>query len=71
MEIGTRLSVVSSQGEADIICGLLRTNGIRCGERALNPNVYDFGVGGWRELLVGPSDLEAARDVLAAVPRPD
>src|SRR5919202_5247290 len=37
VEIGTPLTVVSTQGEADIICGLLRANGIHCGARSLNP----------------------------------
>jgi hypothetical protein len=34
MEIGVPLTVVGTQGEADIICSLLRVNGIECGERA-------------------------------------
>src|SRR2546429_8117122 len=34
VEIGVHLTTVASQGEADVICALLRANGIVCGERA-------------------------------------
>jgi hypothetical protein len=67
MEIGERLTVVSSQPEADMVCSLLRVNGIRCGERAANVSVQGAaGFGGWREILVSPDDLEAAREILAS-----
>jgi hypothetical protein len=33
METGVRLTVVGSQGEADVICSLLRANGIDGGDR--------------------------------------
>lgn len=66
MEIGVRLTVVGSQGEADIICSLLRVNGIRCGERAASVSVEGGGgFGGWREILVSEDQLEAARELLA------
>jgi hypothetical protein len=34
MEFGVRLTVVWSQAEADVICALLRANGIKCDDRA-------------------------------------
>jgi hypothetical protein len=30
MEVGVHLTTVSSQGEADVICSLLRAAGIKC-----------------------------------------
>jgi hypothetical protein len=68
MEIGVRLTVVGSQGEADIICSLLRVNGIECGERAADASFEGGGFGGWREILVSKGQLEAARELLAAAP---
>jgi len=64
-----RLTVVGSQGEADVISSMLRAHGIECGDRALNPTVeLGGGWGGWRELLVSEDDLEEARELLAATP---
>ena len=67
VEIGVRLTVVGSQAEADIICSLLRVNGIECGERAADVAIPGAGgFGGWRETLVSEDQLEAARELLAA-----
>jgi hypothetical protein len=69
VEIGIPLTVVGSQAEADIICGLLRANGVRCSERSAGlapPGTGGFG--GWREILVSKDQLEAARELLAATP---
>ena len=61
-----RLTVVASQGEADVICSLLRVNGIRCGERAADATIEGGGgFGGWREILVAEDQLEEARELLA------
>jgi hypothetical protein len=69
VEVGVHLTVVGSQGEADIVCALLRANGIRCGERAAEVAVPGAGgFGGPREILVSKDDLEAAHDLLAAKP---
>ena len=69
METGVHLTAVSSQTEAEIICSLLRANGIKCGERAADVAVSGVGgIGGWREVLVSEDDLEAARELLAATP---
>jgi Putative prokaryotic signal transducing protein len=62
------LTVVSDEPEADIVCGLLRSNGIDCGYRdteAIDSELEDFIAAGPREILVHPSDLDAARELLA------
>jgi len=65
MEIGVRLTVVPNQGEADMICAMLRANGITCAERAANPAIPSMtGFGGWHEILVPDDQLNAARDLL-------
>lgn len=64
---GVRLTVVANEMEAAAICGLLRTEGIACNERQT-----DMGAGAWeatgsggpREILVAPSDLERARQLI-------
>jgi Putative prokaryotic signal transducing protein len=64
---GVRLTVVGDGIEAAAICGLLRTEGIACSDRQT-----DMGVGAWeatgsggpREILVAPSDLERARELI-------
>ena len=67
METGVRLTVVSSQTEADIICSLLRENDIACGDRAADVATSGTaGFGGWREVLVGEDQLEEAQALLAA-----
>jgi hypothetical protein len=66
------VTVVASEGEAEIVCGLLRANGIKCGYRdtdAIDASLENFGPTGPREILVADADLEDARSVLAA--RPD
>lgn len=63
------LTVVSTEQEAELVRGLLATAGIPALVR-----VTDFAAGAWdaattgvgpREVLVRPSDLEAARELLA------
>ena len=69
LEDGVVLTVVSSPPEADIVCGLLRTNGIECGYRdteAIDSTIEDFIEAGPVEVLVPAEDLEAARQLLAA-----
>ena len=64
---GVRLTVVGDGIEAAAVCGLLRTEGIACNDRQT-----DMGVGAWeatgsggpREILVAPSDLERARELI-------
>jgi hypothetical protein len=65
-----RLTVVPNEPAAEIVCSFLRAEGIRCAHR-----VTDVGAGSWdgvpnaggaRDVLVDPSDLEVAREVLAS-----
>jgi hypothetical protein len=64
---GVRLTVVGDEMEAETICGLLRTEGIACDHRQT-----DMGAGAWeatgsggpREILVAPSDLERAQELI-------
>ena len=63
------VKVVASGTEADIVCGLLRSAGIECGYRdteAIDLSLEEFTAAGPREILVHPSDLDAARELLAA-----
>ena len=63
------LTVVSSEPEAEVLCGLLQANGIDCGYRdteAIDSPLEDFTAAGPREILVPMSDLEAARAVIAS-----
>ncbi len=63
------LTVVSGEPEADVVCGLLRSSGIVCGYRdtaAIDSPLEDFTAAGRQEILVRQSDLEAAKELLAA-----
>jgi Putative prokaryotic signal transducing protein len=63
--------VVSSESEADVVCGLLRANGIECAYRdteAIDSTIEDFIAAGPREIIVRDADLDAARDLLAQSP---
>lgn len=64
MEIGVRLTVVGSQGEADVICSLLRAHGIECGERATDYSAEERW-GGQREVLVRQADLAVAKELIS------
>lgn len=62
------LTVVSGEPEAEMVCGLLRANGIECGYRdteTIDSPLEDFAPSGPREILVHEADLEDARSVLA------
>jgi hypothetical protein len=63
-----RLTAVASQGEADVICSFLRAYGIRCSDRAASESGEPAAVGGWREILVGKDDLDAAREAMSSKP---
>jgi Putative prokaryotic signal transducing protein len=61
------VTVVSGESEADVVCGLLRSAGIECAYRdteAIDSPLEDFTAAGPREILVRPSDAEAARALL-------
>ena len=61
------LTVVSSEPEADVVCGLLRSAGIECAYRdteAIESPLEDFIAAGPREILVHAEDLDDARALL-------
>ena len=61
------LTVVPNETEAELLCGLLRANGVECAHRetdAIDSPVEDFIPGGPREVMVYERDLEAARTLL-------
>jgi hypothetical protein len=61
------LTVVATQGEADVICSLLRAHRIDCGERATDVSAErGGGFGGWREVFVSKTDLGVARELIAS-----
>ena len=69
MDEGVRLTTVSDELEADVVCGLLRSAGIPCGHRVTEETdspLENFSGDGPREVLVRESDLEAARALIAA-----
>ncbi len=62
------VTVVASVPEAEMVCGLLRANGIKCGHRdtdAIDTPLEDFGAAGPQEILVAAADLEDAKSLLA------
>jgi len=64
---GVVVKVVSGEPEAQIVCGLLRANGIDCGYRdtdAIDSPLEDFQASGQREILVRPADVETAKALL-------
>ena len=63
------VKVVSGESEAQVVCGLLRSEGIECAHRdteAIDSPLEDFIAAGSQEILVHASDLEAAKELLAA-----
>jgi hypothetical protein len=63
------VTVVSGVTEAEVVCGLLRSADIECGYRdtdAIDSPLEDFIEAGAQEVLVKESDLEAAKELLAA-----
>jgi Putative prokaryotic signal transducing protein len=63
------VTVVAGETEAEVACGLLRSAGIECAYRdteAIDSTIEDFIASGPREIVVRASDLDAARELLAA-----
>ena len=62
------LTVVPNAGEAELLCALLRTEGIECDHRATNFGVgsMDGLPGGAREVVVAEDGVERAHEILAA-----
>ncbi len=63
-----RVTTVPGEPEAEVLCGLLRANGIKCAHRPTDEDDSAFenfgGEGGLREILVDPGDLDDARALL-------
>jgi len=64
------VTIVPNEAAADVVCTFLRSEGIRCAHRVTNVGAGSWdgvpNAGGAREVLVDPSDLDAARNALAA-----
>jgi hypothetical protein len=61
------LTAVSSEPEAEVVCGLLRSAGIECAYRdteAIESSLEDFTAAGPRVILVHAADLDDARALL-------
>jgi hypothetical protein len=62
----TRVTVVPSHA-AEIMCGLLRSEGIDAAHRTADVSVEGaFDWGGWREILVPADDLTRARELITS-----
>ena len=62
------VTVVPSESEAEVVCGLLRSAGIKCAHRdtdEIDSPLEDFMAAGAQEILVGAADLEAAKALIA------
>jgi Putative prokaryotic signal transducing protein len=63
------VEVVTTEGEAELLCSLLRNEGIRCFQR-LSDRGAGVGQGGYssgpREIVVDGRDLASAKRLLAA-----
>ena len=64
------VTTVADELEADVVCGLLRSAGLECGFRptTADDSAFEGLAGGRVEIIVHASDVEAAREVLDAVP---
>jgi hypothetical protein len=61
------LMTVHDEGEAEVVCGLLRGSGIECDWAITTQGLAGVGgSGGAREIFVGHADLEAAQELLAS-----
>jgi hypothetical protein len=62
----TRLTVVPDEGAAEVVCGLLRSEGILCFHRPtdLGAEAAIAAVGQWKEIVVRVDDLLRARELL-------
>jgi putative signal transducing protein len=62
-----RLTTVPGEPEAEVLCGLLRSEGIECAHRATPEDDSPFeniGSDGIREILVRAKDLDRARELI-------
>ena len=68
MDGTVRLTVVPDEGEAEILCRMLRAEGIRCTHYRTNASSggadASTSFGGWREVVVLADDLDRATALL-------
>ena len=68
MDTTVRSTVVPDEGEAEILCRMLRAAGIRCAHFRTNSSSggsdASASFGGWREIVVLSDDLARARALL-------
>ena len=64
MELGVRVAVVPTLGEAEVILGLLETEGIQAMQRAARGGESSALPTGWTEILVPEADLDRARELI-------
>jgi hypothetical protein len=67
MSNAVRLTTTENEIEAEILCGMLRAEGIQCVQQPTNYSADQSmggGLGGWREVLVDEADLDRARKLL-------
>jgi hypothetical protein len=61
------LTVVGNEMEADMVCGMLRANGIECFHRKADTageGIYGETIAGPTEVMVEEDDLADARELL-------
>jgi hypothetical protein len=71
--MAVRLKIAADEGEAEVVCGLLRAEGIRCFHRVTDLTAHlipYLASGGWREVLVNEEDLPRARELIATFAEP-
>lgn len=65
--IGDRLPVVPDELQAEVVCGLLRANGIACSYRRTDVSAASgtygggYAIGGPTEVLIAEAELAAAQ----------
>jgi hypothetical protein len=64
VELGVRVAVVPTLGEAEVIRGLLETEGIQATQRAARGGEASVLPAGWTEILVPEADLDRARELI-------
>ena len=64
MELGVRVAVVPTLGEAEVIVGLLETEGIQAMQRAARGGESSALPTGWTEILVPEADVDRARELI-------
>jgi putative signal transducing protein len=61
------LTMVRSEAEAEVLCGMLRANGVACGYQQTNVGAGaadGFSRGGALEIFVAEGDAQQARELL-------